>query len=93
MRRGPRREPTGHVHGTTKCLLSRHLVTLYFINMFNHWKGVEEIFSGDLLVLVEKNAALLLTFWIILSYFKALETNYQYKIFTSNIKSTLDVTI
>lgn len=89
MLRGPGREPL--VQGTKKCLLSRHLVTLYFVNMFNHWKWAEEIFSGDLLILVEKNAALLLTFWVILSYVKALETNYQYTIFTLNIKSTLDV--
>lgn len=54
--------------------------------------GWKKFFSGDLLILVEKNIVLLLTFWVILSYFKALETNYQYKIFTSNIKSTLDVT-
>lgn len=83
--KGPGRETAGLVQGTKKCLLSRHLVTLYFISIFNHRKWVKKIFSGDLLIL-------LLKFWVISFCFKTLGTNYQYTALTSNIKPTLNIT-
>lgn len=83
--KGPGRETAGLVQGTKKCLLSRHLVTLYFISIFNHRKWVKKIFSGDLLIL-------LLKFWVISFCFKSLGTNYQYTALTSNIKPTLNIT-
>lgn len=49
--------------------LSRHLATLYFTNMFNHRKWVKKVFPGELSILIEKNFALLLKFWIILFFF------------------------
>lgn len=56
----------------TLCLFSRHLVTLYFINLFNHRKWVTEVFSEDSIILVEKNIVLLFKFWVILFCLKAL---------------------
>ena len=78
------------VQGRKGCLLSRHLATVYFTNMFTHWKWVEEVFSGDLLILVR---ILPYSLHFGFFYFEALETNYQYTNFISNIKPTLDITM